>query len=46
MFFFYILIFKLTSRELPEKLRRQRQELDEHLEEYGQHYPTDRCLTK
>ena len=44
--FFYILIFKLTSRELPEKLRRQRQELDEHLEEYGQHYPTDRCLTK
>ncbi|CAI5444407.1 unnamed protein product [Caenorhabditis angaria] len=31
---------------LPERLRRQRDELDKHIEEYKEHYPVDRILEK
>ncbi|CAD6188301.1 unnamed protein product [Caenorhabditis auriculariae] len=39
-------MFEGVYENLPEKLRRQRAELDQHIEEYKDHYPMDRILPK
>ncbi|NWZ88654.1 ODBA dehydrogenase, partial [Poecile atricapillus] len=33
------LLFSDVYREMPPRLRRQREELQRHLETYGEHYP-------
>ncbi|NXH84928.1 ODBA dehydrogenase, partial [Edolisoma coerulescens] len=33
------LLFSDVYREMPPRLRRQREELERHLETYGEHYP-------
>ncbi|KAF8358977.1 bckd-1A [Pristionchus pacificus] len=38
-------MFEGVYKTVPEHLRRQRAELDEHIKEYGSHYPVDRQLT-
>ncbi|GMS87293.1 hypothetical protein PENTCL1PPCAC_9468, partial [Pristionchus entomophagus] len=39
-------MFEGVYKTVPDHLRRQRAELDEHIKEYGSHYPVDRQLTK
>ncbi|CAJ0558322.1 unnamed protein product, partial [Mesorhabditis spiculigera] len=39
-------MFEGVYDKLPAPLRRQRQELDDHLAEFGTHYPLDRHLKK
>ncbi|PAV76395.1 hypothetical protein WR25_07410 [Diploscapter pachys] len=39
-------MFEGVYKEVPEKLLRQRAELDEHLKEYAEHYPIGRHLNK
>ncbi|CAJ0580997.1 unnamed protein product, partial [Mesorhabditis spiculigera] len=39
-------LFEGVYDELPIILKKQRAELDEHLAEYGDRYPIDRCLKK
>ncbi|CAI4232056.1 unnamed protein product [Auanema sp. JU1783] len=39
-------MFEAVYQDIPEKLKRQRSELDQHLEEYKEHYPTEKCLSQ
>ncbi|KHJ74764.1 hypothetical protein OESDEN_25620 [Oesophagostomum dentatum] len=37
-------MFEDVYSELTPALKRQRDEFDEHMKEYKEHYPVDKCL--
>ncbi|VDM62698.1 unnamed protein product, partial [Angiostrongylus costaricensis] len=39
-------MFEDVYKEMTNRIKSQRDELDVHIEEYKEHYPTDKCLPK
>uniref|UniRef100_A0A0K0CW69 2-oxoisovalerate dehydrogenase subunit alpha n=1 Tax=Angiostrongylus cantonensis TaxID=6313 RepID=A0A0K0CW69_ANGCA len=39
-------MFEDVYKEMTNRIKSQRDELDVHIEEYKEHYPTDKCLAK